>query len=100
MTTFAYLRVSTDEQDVKNQKHGVLEYANSHGLSSMQFVEDSVTGKKPWQDRQIGKILESAQEGDSIVVSEVSRLARSTLQVLEIMQHCTENQINLHIAKF
>ena len=99
MTTYAYLRVSTDAQDVQNQKHGVLEYANQHGLASMQFVEDNVSGKKPWQERALGRLLANAGEGDTIVVSEVSRLARSTLQVLEILQHCTEHQINLHIAK-
>ena len=99
MTTYAYLRVSTDAQDVQNQKHGVLEYANQHGLSSMQFIEDSVSGKKPWKERALGQLLVNAGEGDTVIVSEVSRLARSTLQVLEILQHCTEHQINLHIAK-
>lgn len=99
MTTFAYLRVSTDLQDVQNQKHGVLEYANHHGFASMQFVEDAVSGKKPWRERALGHILTQAQEGDTVIISEVSRLARSTLQVLEILQHCTESQINLHIAK-
>ena len=99
MTTYAYLRVSTNAQDVQNQKHGVLEYANQHGLSSMQFIEDNVSGKKRWQERALGLLLANAGEGDTIVVSEVSRLARSTLQVLEILQHCTKQQINLHIAK-
>ena len=99
MTTYAYLRVSTDLQDVQNQKHGVLEYANQRGLASMQFIEDSVSGKKPWRERELGRLLGQASEGDILVVSEVSRLARSTLQVLEILQHCTENQVNLHIAK-
>ena len=99
MTTYAYLRVSTNAQDVQSQKHGVLEYANQHGLSSMQFIEDSDSGKKRWQERTLGLLLANAGEGDTIVVSEVSRLARSTLQVLEILQHCTKQQINLHIAK-
>ena len=41
MGVYAYLRVSTDEQDVDNQRHGILEYANSHSLGSLQFVEDN-----------------------------------------------------------
>ncbi|MFK0573093.1 recombinase family protein [Endozoicomonas sp.] len=99
MTTYVYLRVSTDLQDVQNQRHGVLEYANQRGLSPLKFIEDNVTGKKPWRERALGQILENASEGDTLIVSEVSRLARSTLQVLEILQHCTESKINLHIAK-
>ena len=38
---WAYLRVSTDAQDTANQRHGVLEYANGHGLAGLQFVEDA-----------------------------------------------------------
>ena len=99
MATYAYLRVSTDQQDVRNQKHGVLEYANQHGFSAMRFVEDAISGKKAWQQRELGRVLHLCDPGDTLLVAEVSRLARSTLQVLEIMQFCTEHQINLHIAK-
>jgi DNA invertase Pin-like site-specific DNA recombinase len=99
MANYGYLRVSTDQQDVLNQKHGVLEYANKNGFASMEFIEDSVSGKKPWQERALGSVLKQASNGDTVIVSEVSRLARSTLQVLEILKHCSEHQINLHIAK-
>lgn len=99
MTIYAYLRVSTDQQDVRNQKHGVLEYANSNGFTDMRFIEDAVSGRKPWQERELGRVLHSSEPGDTLVVAEVSRLARSTLQVLEILQHCSEHKINLYIAK-
>ena len=99
MPIYGSLRVSTDQQDVNNQKHGILEYANQHGFSDIQFVEDIVTGKKNWRERGIGRILEKCEEGDTVLVAEVSRLARSTLQVLEILQFCHEKGINLHIAK-
>ena len=42
VANYAYLRVSTDQQDVDNQRHGILEYANRNGISSIQFVEDTV----------------------------------------------------------
>jgi len=99
MAVYAYLRVSTDRQDVDNQKHGVLEYANQRGLSSLQFVEDAVSGRKKWSERKLGELLHSMGAGDTIVFAEVSRIARSTLQVLEVLEHCTEHQINVHIAK-
>ncbi|MDP2852581.1 MAG: recombinase family protein [Gallionella sp.] len=99
-TTYAYLRVSTDAQDVDNQRHGVLEYANQHGFSKLIFVEDSASGKTPWQGRKVGALLlETCQPGDTVIFAEISRMARSTLQVLEIVKHCVEQQINVHIAK-
>jgi DNA invertase Pin-like site-specific DNA recombinase len=99
MTIFAYLRVSTDQQDAQNQKFGILDYCNKNNLSPIKFIEDTVSGKVAWQDRMIGQIMEKATKGDLIVVSEVSRLGRSTLQVLEILEAATKKEISVHITK-
>ena len=48
MATYAYLRVSTDAQDVENQKHGILEYANAHDLGKVVYIEDNASGKLNW----------------------------------------------------
>ena len=47
MTNYAYLRVSTDEQDVDNQKLGVLEYCGQLGIAPLTVVEDTVSSRKP-----------------------------------------------------
>lgn len=99
MTTWAYLRVSTDAQDVDNQRHGILEYANAHGLHDLQFVSDAVSGKVKWRERKLGELLAKVGAGDTVVFAEISRIARSTLQVLEVLEHCTAREINVHIAK-
>lgn len=99
MTNFAYLRVSTDRQDAKNQKLGVLDYCNSHGITPLKFVEDTVSGKIPWRERAMGTVLEKSIKGDAIIVAEVSRLGRSTLQVLEILETAAQKGISVHIAK-
>ncbi len=95
----AYLRVSTDDQDVDNQRHGILEYANSRGFANLQFTEDSVTGKTSWRERKLGELIESLSPGDVLIFAEISRIARSTLQVLEVLEHCVERNIAVHIAK-
>ncbi|MEZ8094538.1 recombinase family protein [Photobacterium swingsii] len=99
MANYAYLRVSTDSQDVANQQHGIFEYANRCGLTDLCFVEDTVTGKKKWHQRKLGPLLEGMQEGDTVIFSEVTRMARSTLQVLEILELCMDKQLKVHIAK-
>ena len=38
MTNFAYLRVSTDRQDAKNQKLGILDYCNSKSINNLKIV--------------------------------------------------------------
>lgn len=95
---FAYLRVSTDAQDVANQKRGVAEYCAAREWVP-GYVEDMVSGRTPWRERELGRLLDRMSAGDVLVVSEVSRLARSTLQVLEIMQACTHRDVRLHVVK-
>lgn len=99
MTNFAYLRVSTDHQDTKNQKFGLLDYCNSRSISPLKFVEDTASGKLSWRKRAIGDILEKAKKGDVIIAAEISRLGRSTLQVLEMMEYAAQKGISIHIAK-
>ena len=99
MANYAYLRVSTDKQDADNQRHGILEYSNAHGLSGLNFVEDTASGKKKWRERELGTMLSDMADGDTVIFAEVSRMARSTLQVLEILELCTERAISVHIAK-
>lgn len=100
MTVYAYLRVSTDEQDIKSQKHGILEYANQQDLGKVIYQEDTVSGKTNWKDRKLGELInETMLKGDTLVIAEISRMARSTLQVLEILQVAAEREVNVHIAK-
>ncbi len=100
MTSYAYLRVSTDEQDVDNQRYGLFIYANIHGLGPLQFVEDTASGRLAWRDRAVGRLLtETVHAGDAVLFAEISRMARSTLQVLEMLEHCMRQGVSVHIAK-
>lgn len=99
MTNFGYLRISTSDQDINNQKLGILDYCNQRALVPLTLVEDTVSGKLSWRERGIGKIMEQSQKGDIVVVAEVSRLGRSTLQVLEILQDAAQKQVSIHIVK-
>ena len=107
MAIYAYLRVSTDQQDLDNQRHGVIEYARTKGwgtresdtVTGLIFFEDTASGKKSWKDRDLGKLIAQAKAGDVLLVAEISRLARSTLQVLEILQETAKKEIIVHVAK-
>jgi DNA invertase Pin-like site-specific DNA recombinase len=99
VSNFAYLRVSTDHQDVNNQKLSVLDYCNAKNINPLKIIEDTLSGTVPWRERAIGKILENGTKGDIIVASEVSRLGRSILQVLEILEVAAKKGISVHIAK-
>ena len=98
-TTYAYIRVSTDKQDLDNHRHGVIGYAQKNKLEPLTFIDDTASGKKSWKERDLGKLFAQAKAGDVLLVAEISRLARSTLQVLEILQEAAKKEIAVHVAK-
>src|SRR5438270_8756167 len=97
--TFAYLRVSTIDQDIEKNKSAILALANHKVLGHVRFVEEKVSGKISWRKRKIAEILETAQKGDNIIVSELSRLGRSMLECMEILSIATQKGINIYAIK-
>lgn len=99
MAIYIYLRVSTSAQDTQNQLHGIRQYCRERGIEPDSVVEDTASGSVAWTSRKIGELLSVADKGDVLLVAEVSRLARSTLQVLEILKYASERQVSVVIVK-
>lgn len=99
MAIYIYLRVSTSAQDTQNQLHGIQQYCRERGIEPDAVIEDTASGSVAWTSRKIGELLSVADKGDVLLVAEVSRLARSTLQVLEILKVASERQVSVVIVK-
>ena len=97
--TIAYIRVSTDDQDVKNQRLEILRLANEKGLGKVKFVEETVSGRKTWRDRELAQVIESLKKDDVLIVSELSRLGRSMLEIMEILSISTQRGIRVFACK-
>lgn len=97
--TIGYLRVSTVDQDLEKNKADILKLANDKDLGRVEWIEEKVSGTKDWKKRELGRAFDTLQGGDTIIVSELSRLGRSTLQILEIMQQAKERGIAVHAIK-
>jgi len=99
MKTVAYLRVSTVDQDLEKNKVDILKYANDNRLGHVEFIEEKVSGTVNWRERKIADVINSLTAEDNIIVSELSRLARSTLQILEILEILRKKNINIYAIK-
>jgi DNA invertase Pin-like site-specific DNA recombinase len=98
--TWAYLRVSTDAQDVDNQRLEVLDLAKRLNLGAVEFVEDNaVSGTIPWRQRALGDLMDRMGGGDALVVAELSRLGRSMLEIMEILAEATRREIRIYAVK-
>ena len=97
--TVAYLRVSTAEQDLEKNKSDILHLANNKNFGKVTFVEEKVSGKKPWKERKIKEIIDELGEGDRLIVPELSRLGRSMLEIMEILSIAKEKKICIYAVK-
>jgi DNA invertase Pin-like site-specific DNA recombinase len=97
--TVGYIRVSTEKQTVQNQKHEVLDYANRHDLGSITFIEVEMSSRKSTVDRRIDELLMSLNDGDTLIVSELSRLARSLSGLFTIVNTLIDEGVTLIAIK-
>jgi DNA invertase Pin-like site-specific DNA recombinase len=98
--TVAYLRVSTDGQDLEKNKADILHLANEKGLmGQVEFVEEKVSGRVSWKERKIKGIIDDLGKGDNLIVSELSRLGRSMLEIMEILSICKQTRVNIYAVK-
>ncbi len=97
--TIAYLRVSTNDQDIEKNKGGILHLANEKELGKVEWVEEQASGRISWRKRKVAQVLEELQSGDNLIVSELSRLGRSMLECMEILSIASQKQINFYAVK-
>ena len=83
-----YARVSTVEQNEARQ----VEMLKSYGCEKI-FV-DKLSGKDMVRP-QLQAMLEYVREGDTVIVSEYSRLARSTKDLLDIIQGLNDKGVTV-----
>ncbi len=81
----AYLRDSADKQDVKNQKLEILEWTHKKALHVDDFIESTISSRKTSKQRRIDEMLQMLQDFDILIVTELSRLGRSTAEVIALM---------------
>lgn len=99
MKTTAYLRISTVDQDIEKNKSDILKLANEKRLGYVEFIEEQISGIVSWRNRKIFAIINEAKKDDVIIVSELSRLGRSMLEIMEILSIATQKQLKIYSVK-
>ena len=99
MKTTAYLRISTVDQDIEKNKSDILKKTKKKRLGYVEFIEEQISGKVSWRNRKIFAIINEAKKDDVIIVSELSRLGRSMLEIMEILSIATQKQLKIYSVK-
>ncbi len=92
---YAYVRVSSERQTWENQSFAIKEYEKSHNVRINKWIEETISSRKPLCKRALGNLLETVKSGDTIIVTEISRLARNLYELAGILQTAIEKNVEV-----
>src|SRR5438270_4301043 len=96
---YGYIRVSTDRQTTEHQRFEILKFASEKRLQVDQWVEETISATRHLDDRQLGQLLQGLQPDDVLIVTELSRLGRSLLEVMSILHRIMETEAKVFTTK-
>jgi DNA invertase Pin-like site-specific DNA recombinase len=95
----AYLRISTDKQDLTHQKLEILEFARQKDIKVDDFIEITVSSRLNAKQRRIHELLQQLAPSDTLIVTELSRLGRSTSEIITLLNDLLHQEIRIIIIK-
>ena len=85
---YGYIRVSSDKQTVENQRFEINKFCEREKMNIDGWIEETISGTKSYNKRELGKLLDKVQKDDIIICTELSRLGRNLFMIMEILNLC------------
>lgn len=99
MAVIGYIRVSTDKQNYEHQRFEIKQFAKNNGLNIDTWIEEKISSRKALNKRKLGTLLDNLQENDILISCEISRLGRSLLEVMRILETCLSKNCQVWTLK-
>jgi len=96
---YGYIRVSSDKQTVENQRFEIENFAKKNNLKIDGWIEETISGTKSYDKRQLGKLLNKVKKDDLIICAELSRLGRNLFMIMEILNICMTKECKVWTIK-
>lgn len=96
---YGYIRVSSDKQTVENQRFEIQNFARANNLTIDGWIEETISGTKNYDKRELGKLLKKVKQGDLIICAELSRLGRNLFMIMEILNICMTKECKVWTIK-
>lgn len=96
---YGYIRVSSDKQTVENQRFEIRNFCQYQNLKIDDWIEETISGTKSYDKRQLGKLLKKVNKDDIIICSELSRLGRNLFMIMEILNICMNKECRVWTIK-
>lgn len=96
---YGYIRVSSDKQTVENQRFEITRFCEQQRLNIEGWIEETISGTKSYDKRELGKLLKRVKKDDLIICSELSRLGRNLFMIMEILNICMNKECRVWTIK-
>lgn len=96
---YGYIRVSTDKQNTENQRFEILKFADSRKFKVNNWLEETISSKKKLEQRKLSILLKNIKKNDILVISELSRLGRSLMEIMTILNSLMEKGVKVFAIK-
>ena len=96
---YGYIRVSSDKQTVENQRFEINKFCKREDMRIDGWIEETISGTKSYNKRELGKLLKKVQKDDTIICSELSRLGRNLFMIMEILNICMTKECKVWTIK-
>lgn len=99
MSIIAYIRVSSTKQSVEHQRHEIQQFAKLNHIKIDKWIEETISSRKPLAKRKLGQTLNLLKTDDILIACEISRLGRSLLEVMRILENCLNKNCQVWTIK-
>ena len=96
---YGYIRVSSDKQTVENQRFEINNFCKRDKLVIDGWIEETISGTKSYNKRELGKLLKRVKKDDLIICAELSRLGRNLFMIMEILNICMTKECRVWTIK-
>lgn len=96
---YGYIRVSSDKQTVENQRFEINNFCERNNLKIDGWIEETISGTKSYDKRELGKLLKKVKKDDLIICAELSRLGRNLFMIMEILNICMNKECRVWTIK-
>lgn len=98
MSYYGYCRVSTSKQDILKQENAIYNYCQQNQIVLKKMVCEQVSGTVKYTERNLCALLDEMQKGDTLIITELSRLSRKTIEALNIVSDLLNRGINVTLV--
>lgn len=99
MSVIGYIRVSSNKQTLEHQRFEIEQFAKQNHIIVNRWIMETISSRKALNKRKLGELLNELQPNDILIAAEISRLGRSLLEVMHILEYCLNKNCQVWTLK-